>query len=1853
MKQLFNSIKATIAKRTLAFILSFAVLLSAVSGAIIFADTQTKSVWDGTATAPAEGNGEEATPYLIKSGSELAWAIQNGGNDKYYKLTSDIYLNDIDLINWSTGESTDPNYAVKLWQTGSFSGHIDGDGHVIYGLYAKDLNSTPGYWESTNHCVAFIKNIPADKSVTVKNLGFDNVYLHATGFASVLVAVMESTSTLTVDNCFIGENGRITSHTASSFITWGKSVKNPEGISISNSYSLFTGFETKNDATGFTGKSWRGTGGDIVVKNCYAVGTMRYAGTFTNCYSATQSDSGVTKLDLSNMKGTDVLTNTAKMSKLGPAFKATEGYPILKVFDRSVQNDGSYWDGTVSAAKSGSGTENDPYLIENGSELAWAITRGGNDEYYKLTADIYLNKLEYIDWATGQATNSNYTINKWKSGDFSGHIDGDGHVIYGLYAEDLNATPGYWEAATHRAAFIKNIPADKSVTVKNLGFDNIYLHATSLAAAVVGSMEGTATLTVDNCFVGAKGKIKSHSAGSFVVWGKGIKKPSGISISNSYSLFTDFDTQNASTSLTGRSWQGSGGSITVNNCYAVGNIRYAGTFTNCYSGEQEAAGVIKLDLSNMKGTDVLTNTAKMSKLGSAFVATDGYPVLRVFTDLPEEEPEGPIWSGKVATKFASGSGSDTDPYLIGNGAELALAITSGGNKYYKLTSDIYLNDITVKDWEKADDLNVWVTTNSFKGYINGDGHIVNGVYFPENSTNKSSGLVSNFGGGKIEKLGVRNSFIYATDYAGGIVGKTMGGNLKEIDMCFTDESVSVAFTKETNGGAGGILGYADVDKTATSGMTKISNCYSKAVLSAAAESKFRDNGIIGTAWAASYTLENCYSPYSAPYSASNSKNTSYLYMGEENENIPLAEIYKNVYTGKRGVNNAYEYFTCIPEIYDMLGEAAKTSMPGLDYVNVFETVEEGTPKLKIFTQIDGVDTDLNRNNLFASGRGTKDDPFVIKTVEHLRNLITSSSTTGKYYSLEADIYVNDTKKANWKENSPAAWYTQDRTTPFSGYFEGNGHTVYGLYFNEEPKAYDPEKTFSPTFKGTALFPAVSNTATILNVHVRDSYLKGPGYVGSIAGCATVGDSGKAVIIGCSADESVSLYGESVGGIVGGGGKGITLAYCYFTGKILYATPSRANGLIGDIWITDQDCTQCYSVGYTNYRSAPKQVKAVYGTKESPGTTLLTAKQMTGLGAKKHMAELDWTVWYAVNGKTPQLKVVPAEKIILPTYEGKKGEVWSGLVATGFAGGSGTEADPYLIETPEQLAFLVSKNYAKGGYYKLTADIKLNDTSFKNWQRKAKQWFTNDYVFSGHVDGNGHIVSGLYIDSKSGGKAALFPWINASSSIKRLGIVNSTIINPAASRSEGYAAAFVGCVQNWYPEGGPQAGAVMPVISECFADDTVYIEGQFAGGLVCGAPSPIEVRDCFFTGTLTYDSIGGGLIGNAWGVRLFPKIVSSYCSTADSDPIGGGRTYKQAEADFCDYVYLDGPANGVAGVKAIGVMWMRGENAKEAMKGLDFKNVWLTVDGGSPVLRCFKNAKQYTSVREGLKVEISFSVDGGTKCEPIYGYAGFTEIPELPVSERYGYEFGGWYCFAECDVPFTEKVFPDYNTVLFAKWIPLGFTVNFEGRLSKEYDYNSAVEHYIPGVKGYNPIFLHSGLKTMHVLGNTDEDALFLINYEDVLEVGKEYKMHFMMNAANDGAKGSVQLLHADHPQYDSTVKGYEVCLEFDNLKRGEWVEYTYTFTPNTPYVIFKVPAGVELFFDDVRFVPTGKDGVLGDIIGYDNSGVSTEPTEPPAESKKPESSDLILIISVIAGAVILLAVIVTVAVVLKRKKKSV
>lgn len=103
-------------------------------------------------------------------------------------------------------------------------------------------------------------------------------------------------------------------------------------------------------------------------------------------------------------------------------------------------------------------------------------------------------------------------------------------------------------------------------------------------------------------------------------------------------------------------------------------------------------------------------------------------------------------------------------------------------------------------------------------------------------------------------------------------------------------------------------------------------------------------------------------------------------------------------------------------------------------------------------------------------------------------------------------------------------------------------------------------------------------------------------------------------------------------------------------------------------------------------------------------------------------------------------------------------------AEAFAGGTGTESDPYQIATAEQLALLYENTRRLGkdetetlgsstarydfsaAWYVLTADIALNDTTdFDQWAEKAPEYGWQPIeTFRGHFDGQGHTISGLYI-----------------------------------------------------------------------------------------------------------------------------------------------------------------------------------------------------------------------------------------------------------------------------------------------------------------------------------------------------------------------------------------------------------------------------------------------------------------------------------------------------------------------------
>lgn len=92
--------------------------------------------------------------------------------------------------------------------------------------------------------------------------------------------------------------------------------------------------------------------------------------------------------------------------------------------------------------------------------------------------------------------------------------------------------------------------------------------------------------------------------------------------------------------------------------------------------------------------------------------------------------------------------------------------------------------------------------------------------------------------------------------------------------------------------------------------------------------------------------------------------------------------------------------------------------------------------------------------------------------------------------------------------------------------------------------------------------------------------------------------------------------------------------------------------------------------------------------------------------------------------------------------------WDGTIATSFAGGSGSQSDPYLISQPSELAYLAStsdtQNYS-GVYFKQTGDLDLGSLEWKPIGYCTSETWTT-MGFQGHYDGGNHAISNLKISS---------------------------------------------------------------------------------------------------------------------------------------------------------------------------------------------------------------------------------------------------------------------------------------------------------------------------------------------------------------------------------------------------------------------------------------------------------------------------------------------------------------------------
>ena len=188
----------------------------------------------------------------------------------------------------------------------------------------------------------------------------------------------------------------------------------------------------------------------------------------------------------------------------------------LMGFSISVSADApAVWDGSVAAAfAGGDGTEEAPYQISNGAELALLAAKLADEDqaanyynlYYVLTADIVLNEGDSATWGKPDpadetiivAPANSYTaigIWKTKTSSFGGHFNGQGHTISGLYISSSNDGQGLFGCIQGGAV------------IENFALVNSYVSCTGGGAtgAIIGQTDRSseADITVSNIYVEA------------------------------------------------------------------------------------------------------------------------------------------------------------------------------------------------------------------------------------------------------------------------------------------------------------------------------------------------------------------------------------------------------------------------------------------------------------------------------------------------------------------------------------------------------------------------------------------------------------------------------------------------------------------------------------------------------------------------------------------------------------------------------------------------------------------------------------------------------------------------------------------------------------------------------------------------------------------------------------------------------------------------------------------------------------------------------------------------------------------------------------------------------------------------------------------------------------------------------------------------------------------------------------------------------------------------------------------------------------------------------------------------------
>ena len=876
-------------------------------------------------------------------------------------------------------------------------------------------------------------------------------------------------------------------------------------------------------------------------------------------------------------------------------------------------------------------------------------------------------------------------------------------------------------------------------------------------------------------------------------------------------------------------------------------------------------------------------------------------------------------------------------------------------KMVVLAADIVVNEGKATDWAEGKNIPdaLWIPigrTPAFQGTFNGLGHTISGVYGVSGAPFLGLfGWAGNYS--EIKNVKVTNSYFETKNVSSGALGSIAGRLEGKIDTTYSD-----AIITSVGGLVGGIAGYK-----LTNNVSKITNSWYAGTINMNGDVAKNTGGIMGRLIKGTIEIDNCL--FSGTINMGGKKRTinvggfigqiaagtvkikSSLNSGElvttEAEKVNASGRVFGQIANSKDITITFEdayitdkggtyFWYCSGKDPKIVGGAELKAekdifgydgyrTTGLDFEKYWTVVvnKDGTPILKSFATETPSVAGLTKT-FDKSWYDHEKDTYILKDAKDLYGFLYMSNSKmdfkGKTIKLANDIVVNAGNATDWAagKNIPQKaynWGAIGKYTNFQGVFDGQGHTISGLYGSTDTAfmglfgwvgsdgLVKNLKITNSYFESTAESSAAIGSVTgrlegdIHTVYSDAIITSSAALNGGIAGYKNTNTETPSTITNCWYDGTINMLGDKskfTGGMMGRIINGsVEVDNCLFSGTFAIGGKTRSVSTGGFVGMVAKNLTITNSLnsGQHIVTEAPKmnsvgrvmgQVSNSDSTKVVIDNTYYTdrsgtykwycaGKLPTIIGAAELKKEadvmgyngfrrtaLDFDKYWAVVVNADDTPILKSFASTVPSLAGLEREFdksWYDPDKTTYV--LNDKADLYGFA-----ALLDANVNFKGKTVTLGKDIEVNGGNAEDWANGTVPeniWkpLGKNSAFEGTFDGKGKTISGLYCVEDTP-FVGFFGWTGTNSEVKNLRLVNSYFESTCTSKD----GAAIGSIA------GRCEGDIANVYSNAIITSTGSLNGGLAGYRITSGAS--KITNCWYDGTINMigdsSKMTGGIIG---------------------------------------------------------------------------------------------------------------------------------------------------------------------------------------------------------------------------------------------------------------------------------------------------------------------------------------------------------------------------------------------------------